>query len=210
MARAGHLLLACGLAILATTPLSALEARMVELRAGGPLVHAVLELRDVFGRKDRDLVDAGGTLYVQIDAELWEDRPTWDRIVSPPSTTVFRILRDRARKHIALADPDGGVMSYVEFPDRLPLRLEVAPADRIQDESRYYLFAVATVGGSPRRGGTREVGDAVFGDEREASGLAAVGRFLFRTAQQISDYLQTASVDFTSRRMTGKQIKGGK
>lgn len=190
----------------AAAPLAALDAKVIEVRAASDVVRAALELRGVFKQDHKQHVDSGGTLYVRVDAELWEDRPAWDRLVGPMRVAVFRVRRDRAVRRLHVLDAVGTVTQYADFPDPLSVSVDVAPADRLQDEAHYYLHALTTVSAVLERGSS-EVGDVVFGSDEDASGLAAVGKFLFKTAQQISAYLQNVTADVTSRKMTGKQIR---
>ena len=53
------------------------------------------------------------------------------------------------------------------------------------------------------------IGDAVFGSDRDASGVASVGKFIFREVLRLSDYIQSSTAETTSRRFTGKQISSG-
>lgn len=45
-----------------------------------------------------------------------------------------------------------------------------------------------------------EVGDAVFGRPSEANGLGSLGRLVFRTVLQVSDYLHSVSAEAKGRR----------
>jgi hypothetical protein len=196
------------LAVMAA-PLLALDAKVVDLRAGSTAVRAVLELKGVFKGAQKQLVDDGGTLYVRVQAELWEDRPAWDRLVGPMRVAVFRIRRDRVARRVTIADANGTVTPYADFPEPLGLDVEVAPVDRLQDDTHYYLHALTTVGATLDKA-SGDVGEVVFGRDEDASGLAVVGKLIFKTAQQISDYLQNITADVTSRKMTGRQIKAAK
>ena len=51
-----------------------------------------------------------------------------------------------------------------------------------------------------------DVGDAVFGRPSETNSLGSLGRAVFRTVLQISDYLQSVSADAKSKRMPGTTI----
>jgi hypothetical protein len=202
----GRLLFTSAFIAVASAPLLALDAKVGEIRVAATVVRAALELKGVFRPAYRQVIEEGGTLFVRIESELWEDRPAWDRLASPARVTVFRVRRDRVARRVTVADPSGALVPYADFPDPLGVTIDVAPADRIQDDGRYYLHALTRVGNSLDLE-SREVGDAVFGSDEDASGLAAVGKFIFRKAQQISEYLQTVTADVTSRKLTGKQIR---
>jgi hypothetical protein len=193
---------------LASTPLAALDAKVAELRSISGFVRIVLELKSVFKSDSKQWVEPGGILYVRVQAELWEDRTAWDRLVAPAKLAVFRVRRDGPAKHISVGNPSGGSTPYADFPDALPLEVDVAPLDRISDDAHYYLHASTTVGTAAERE-SEDMGDVVFGRDKDASGLAAVGKLLFRTAQGINDYLQSTTADVTSRKVTGRQIRAG-
>ena len=69
---------------------------MAEIRTVGPSVRASIEMRQVFSEKFRQIVQSGGALHVRVQAELWEDRPLWDRLVRPALVTVFPNAREPA------------------------------------------------------------------------------------------------------------------
>ena len=189
-------------------PASALEARVSEVRAVGPKVRAALDLRDVFPEKFRQILQSGGSLHMRVQAELWEDRPVWDRLVRPAIVTVFRIVRDPATAKIAISDAFGQVLSVAEYPDVVPLRVDVAPADAVSDGSRYYLRLIATVGTIAERD-IEDTGEAVFGRDEGTVSLVKVGKFLFHTVLQVSDYLQSISSEVRSRVFQGRELRPG-
>jgi hypothetical protein len=201
-----RLLLISAFLAAASAPLLALEAKVGEIRVSATVVRAALELKGVFKPNYREVIDEGGTLYVRVEAELWEDRAAWDRLVSPARVSVFRVRRDRPARRVTVIDGAGLLTPYADYPDPLGVTLEVAPAERIADDGHYYVHALATVGNSLALE-SRDVGDVVFGRDEDASGLAAVGKFIFRKAQQISEYLQSVTADVTSRKVTGRQIR---
>ena len=51
-----------------------------------------------------------------------------------------------------------------------------------------------------------EVGDAVFGRPSETNGLGSLGRLVFRTVLQVSDYLQSVTAEAKSRRLSGRDV----
>ena len=83
--------------------------------------------------------------------------------------------------------------------------VDLGDAGRITPAQRYYVHVIATLGTLAERE-VDEVGDAVFGRPSEANGLGSLGRLMFRTVLQISDYLQSVSAEARSRRTAGAEI----
>ena len=94
----------------ATTAFAEMGAYLNEVRAIGPTVRASIDLRDVFSEKYRAILKGGGILHVRIQAEVWEDRPLWDKLVRPALISVFRIIRD-PNNQISVSDAVGVVIS---------------------------------------------------------------------------------------------------
>ncbi len=196
-----------GLAVLLSSSarLLALEIRVAEVSLAGGSVRAVIELRDVFSTSLKKMIETGGSLYIRIEAELWEDRATWDRLVAQGVMMTFRVSSGDKPQVLSVRGPAGGMTSFPGYPSELPLKIDLAPGSRIEDARKYYMHAIARLG----LGGESEIegiGDAVFGNDRDASGVAAVGKFLFREVLRLSDYIQSTTAETTSRRFTGKQI----
>ncbi len=194
--------------IAGAAPASALDARVSEVRTVGPKVRAALDLRDVFPENFRQILQSGGPLYMRVQAELWEDRPVWDRLVRPAIVTVFRIVRDPATAKIAISDAFGQVLSVAAYPDVVPLRVDVAPADAVSDGSRYYLRMIATVGTIAERD-IEDTGEAVFGRDEGTVSLVKVGKFLFNAVLQVSDYLHSVSTEVRTRLFQGRELRPG-
>jgi len=204
---------ACVLVVLMVTlaaaaPAHALEAKVSEVRTVGPKVRAALDLRDMFPEKFRQILQSGGALHMRVQAELWEDRPVWDRLVRPAIVTVFRIVRDPTTAQIAISDAFGPVLSVAAYPDTVPLRVDVAPADAVAEGSRYYLRMIATVGTIAERD-VEETSEAVFGRDEGTVSLGKVGKFLFHTVLQVSDYLQSISSEVRTRVFQGRELRPG-
>ena len=173
--------------LLAAAPAAALDVQVKDVRAEASTVHASIELRDLIPDRFKKLLDEKGSLYLRVQAELWESRPVWDRLVYPATVTAIRMTP--ATKP---ANP-------------MPLEIELGARDRIVAGGRYYLHVIATLGTLADRDAD-EAGDAVFGRESEANALGSLGRLVVRTALQISDYLQSVSAETRSRRMDGKNL----
>jgi hypothetical protein len=174
-------------ALFAARPAAALEVRVKELATASATVRASLEVLDIVPDRFKRLLDSNGALHLRIQAELWEARPVWDRLVYPAIVRVVRLTPTASP-----ADP-------------MPLQVELGKSDRIAASGRYYLHVIATLGTLADRD-VDDVGDAVFGRESEANSLGSLGRLVFRTALQINDYLQSVSTDMKSRRMSGSDL----
>jgi hypothetical protein len=186
---------------------AALEARVAEIRIVGPTVRASVELRQSLPDKLKQVVQAGGSLHVRLQTEMWEDRAIWDKIVRPASITVYRIARDPVTSQIAVSSPYGRT-AYPDLPERLQLRVDVAPADAVSDDGHYYLRMIVTVGTIAERE-IQNAGDAVFGQDENTVSLGTVGKFIFNTVLQATDYLQSVSAEARSRRFEGRELRPG-
>src|SRR5258708_24174082 len=147
------------------------------MAVGGPL-------RDRF----RKVIDDGGVLHLRVQAELWESRPVWDRLVYPAIVRVLRFRR-AASDGLSITDSAGAATSYSDTPRLLPIAVDLGDAKRVMPAERYYGHVIATLGTLAEREAD-EVGDAVFGRPSEANGLGSLGRLMFRTVLQVSGYLQ--------------------
>ena len=199
-------ILTIGLWLMTSVHAAAMEARILEVRLTGPTIRASIELRDVIGEKFRELLQSGEALHVRVEAELWEDRPLWDKLVRPAILNAFKIIRD-PNSQISIADSLGIVASLPDSASPVPLRVEVAPADALRD-GKYYLRLVATVGTvEPKE--AEEATDAVFGRDNSTISVAGVGRLIFSTVVQVADYLQSVSAEVRSRVFEAKDLKAG-
>jgi hypothetical protein len=201
-----RLLATAGLLIaLAARPAAApLGVEVKTVHAPASIVVATLELRDVLPERFRATLDQGGALHLRVEAELWEARPVWDRLVYPAIVRMFRFTRTSG-KNLAIVDQDGQVSTTATVPAVMPIEIPLGEIARIDASERYYLRAVATLGTLAERDAD-DVGDAVFGRPSESNGLGALGRLMFRTVLQISDYLQSVSADTKSRKLQGATI----
>jgi hypothetical protein len=191
------------LVTLADVRVATLQGSATDLRVVGPTLRATLELNEAFEPRYRRVLNEGGTLHVRIEAELWERRAGWDRAADRPVVSSFRILRERTGE-IGVSDAFGGYATHPAPPDPLVLHVDLAAADRIEARRRYYLHATVTIGLIGDRD-IDETGEAVFG-RGEAGGLSAVGRLLFRTVMQLTDYVQSTNTRIRSRVYTGREL----
>jgi hypothetical protein len=190
--------------LLAARPAAALDVQIKDLRGPASAVTATIELLDLVPDRFKKTLDEGGVLHMRVQAELWESRPVWDRLVYP---AIVRVLRFRRAPSdgLSVTDPNGTATTYAAAPRSLPVVVDLGDAGRITPAQRYYVHVIATLGTLAERE-VDEVGDAVFGRPSEANGLGSLGRLMFRTVLQISDYLQSVSAEAKSRRTAGAEI----
>lgn len=165
----------------------ALEIKVKEVGTRASVLSASIELDDLIPDRFKKLLDESGTLHLRVQAELWESRPVWDRLVYPATVRGVEVT--------AASRP----------PNPLALIVELGKSDRILASGRYYLHVIATLGTLAERDAD-DVGDAVFGKESESNTLGSLGRRIFRTALQINDYLQSVSAETRSRKLSGKDL----
>ena len=192
--------------VLASAPAIAapLEVQIKDLRGPASAVMTTIELRDPIPDRFTKTLDAGGVLHLRLQAELWESRPVWDRLVYPAIVRVLRFRRGPSHA-LSVTDADGAASVYAAAPKSLPMILDLGDAKRVTAAERYYVHVVATLGTLAERE-VDEVGDAVFGRPSEANGLGSLGRLMFRTVLQVSDYLQSVSAETKGHRTPGADI----
>jgi len=189
------------------TPAAAadLGVQITEVRAVGPSLRAFIDLRDVFTEKFRSILQDGGRLHLRVQAEIWEDRPLWDKLVRPAIVSVFRIIRDPAHA-LTVSDAVGVVTSVPMSATGMALRVEIAPTDSIDDNRKYYLRLVATIGTIEEKE-IEDTGEAVFGRGESAVSVARVGKVLLNTVLQVNDYLQSVSAEVQGPVARGRDLK---
>jgi hypothetical protein len=188
----------------AAAPVSALEIEVKAVRTPAGAVSAVVELRDIIPDRFKKTIDEGGVLHLRVQAELWEARPVWDRLVFPAIVRVFRFTRG-AGSNLSIVDPGGVVTTTQDAPRAMPIDVALGDPSRVNASARYYVHVIATLGTLAERQ-VDDVGDAVFGKPSDANSLGALGRLMFRTVLQISDYLQSVSAEARSRKIAGSDI----
>lgn len=188
--------------------LLALDARVAELRVAGPRLAAAIEIRDLLRDSFLTLVQQGRAVFVQLEANLWEDRRVFDRLViaAPPGT--WRLDRDDTGLGVLIQDHHGGSVRHPDARQPFRLRIDLGAASRVADGATYYLHATLTAATVDERDIDR-AGEAVFGDDRSARGLAGLGRFVFRTLLRMGKYFESATTEVTSRRVSGRDIRLG-
>ncbi len=198
------------LAVVVSLParMAALEARVTTLRIAGPRVSAAVEVGDLLRDKFLKLVRDGRAVFVQLEAALWEDRRIFDRVVMATPPATWRLDRDAAGAGVVLQDQHGGVVRHADIRQPLSLRIDLGPAARVLDDATYYVNASVTAATVDERDIDR-AGQAIFGDEQAGAGVASLGRFVFRTLLRMGQYLESATTEVTSRRVSGREIRRG-
>jgi hypothetical protein len=191
-------------ALLTAAPAAALDVQVKEVRAASAVITATLELRDVLPDRFRKTIDGGGVLHLRVQTELWESRPVWDRLVFPAIVRVFRFTRGTGNG-VSITDPAGAVTTSQTPPRIVPVAIDLGDARRLTPAEQYYVHVIATLGTLAERE-VDDVGDAVFGRPSETNGLGSLGRLVFRTVLQVSDYLQSVSAETKSRKQPGSDI----
>ena len=201
MARVFLVLIACVFLVVTSVWAGPLDVRVKNVRTPSSAVTATVELRDVIPDRFRKLVEDGAVLHLRVQTELWESRPVWDRLVYPAIVSVFRLGRAPAARTISITDTSG----TAPMPDPLPVIVNLGDSNRVTASERYYVHVVATLGMLADQE-VDAVGDAVFGRAAETNGLGSLGRLVFRTVLQVSDYLQSVTAEVKSRRLTGQDV----
>jgi len=184
---------------------SALEVVLKGVHTPSSVVTTAIELRDPLPERFRKLIDEGGALHLRLQAELWESRPVWDRLVYPAIVRVFRLARAVSGRDISITDSTGTVSTYPSMPNPFSLAIEFGQRGRIVASARYYVRVMATAGTLAERDAD-DVGDVVFGRDSESTGLGSLGRVILRTAIKVSDYLQSVSAEATGRKVSGSDV----
>ncbi|MBI4266392.1 MAG: hypothetical protein HY657_18625 [Acidobacteria bacterium] len=209
MTRRGLLraILVGGAVLLSAPPASALELRVAQFRASASRVAVTMELRDLLRDKFLELIREGRSIFLQVQAELWEDRRIADRLTLTTPVLTYRVVGN-VEAGVVITDQYGNGATHTDVRLPVPVRVDLGPASSILDDRSYYLRAqvtAATVADSD----IDQMGAAIFGDGRDEAGLASLGRFVFRTLLRIGKYLESANAELTTGRYTGQQIKAG-
>jgi len=189
-------------------PLLAFEARVTSLRVTGTRLWAAIELRDLLRDNFLSLVREGRAVFVQLQADLWEDRRVLDRVVVTAPAMTYRIDGEANGTAVLVIDQYGNGQRHGDLRQPLSLRIELGAAAPLAPEETYYLHAVITAATVDERD-IDQAGEAIFGEERSARGLTALGRFVFRTLLRMGKYLESADAEVTSRRVSGREIAAG-
>lgn len=192
-------------ALVFAAPAAALEVKVKDVRAPASAVGVEIEIHGLLPDRFKRLIDDGGVLHLRVQAELWQSRPVWDRLVYAPIVRVLRLTRALPGHELVITDPAGRAAAYAAIPDPMPLTVELGNPDRLNAPGRYYVRVVATLGTLAERE-IDDLGDAVFGRASETNGLGSLGRMVFRKMIEVSDYLQSVSAETRSRTMSGRDV----
>jgi hypothetical protein len=184
----------------------ALEARVTDLRVTGARLWAAIEVRDLLRDRFLALVQSGKAVFVQLEADLWEDRRVFDRMVLATPAATYRSGPDTETGGIILFDQYGGTSRQRDVRQPISLRVELGSADRLEDDRTYYLHTLVTAASVDERD-IDQAGAAIFGAEESTRGIASLGRFVFRTLLRMGNYLESAQAEVTSRRIPGRDIR---
>lgn len=193
------------LAFAAARPARGMDARVCDVHAGSDTVVAAVEVRSVVPDSLKQALDSGVALHLRLQAELWESRPVWDRLVFPALVRVFRIARGGTPARLVIVDSSGAEQPLPTPPAPFATTLTLGHTDRVTASGRYYVHLSATVGTIADRE-IDTVNDAVFGHESDSGSAAAFGRFVLRSMLQLSDYLQSVTVEARGRKISGAEI----
>jgi hypothetical protein len=195
-------------AALASVPAetSALEARVIALRTSGTRLWTSIELRELLRDKFLALIRDGRAVFLELQADLWEDRRIFDRVVFTIPPTTYRVDPAVIGPGIVVTDQQGTSTGQPDAAAPLVLRVDMGPADRVDDERSYYVHALVTAASVEERD-IEQAGQAIFGNDEAARGLAAIGLFVFRSLLRVGRYIERSSAETTSRQVTGREIR---
>lgn len=183
----------------------ALTVDVKDVRAPASTVHATIQLRDVIPDRFKKIIDRGGPLHLRLQAELWESRPVWDRLVFPTIVRMFRMAHRSPSRDLTIDDAGGGSTVVSAMPNPWEVLVDLGARDRIAASERYYVHVIATIGTLAEQDAD-QVDDAVFGKPGDDNALGSLGRMLFRTAMRVGDYLQSVSSETKTKKIDGAAI----
>ena len=183
----------------------ALELRVGDVRGSDSRVAATFELRDLLRDQFLDILRDGRSIFLQLQAELWEDRRMADRLTLTTPALTYRMFGNVAQG-IIIVSQYGERVTHTDVRAPLSVQVDLGPATAVMDTSSYYLRAQVTAATVADQD-IRQFSTAIFGDEQSAAGLAGLGRFVFQNLLKIGKYLDSVSARATSGRFTGAQIK---
>lgn len=206
-ARFGVLVLAAAVLSASEAWAAGMQAKVAGFKRAGAALRVALEIQDVFTERMRRVVDQGGTLYVRVEAELWEQRSVWDRLVQASAVSVARLTAEAVSRSVVLVDAFGQASTYPDHPRVMIVWADLVPASRVADDKTYFVQATLTVG-TLAEGEINSMSAALFGNDREASGLGSLGKMVFQKVLRLADYLDSITCDTRSGRIPGRQIAG--
>src|SRR6266508_4412131 len=90
------------LLLIAPAGAAALDVQITDIQASAAVVRTTIELRDIVPDRFKKIVDDGRVLHLRVQAELWESRPVWDRLVYPAIVRVFRLGRGTSGRDVSI------------------------------------------------------------------------------------------------------------
>ena len=136
------------LALVYVTALAAapLDVQVKDVRTPASAVRTTIEIRDLVPERFKRMMDDGRILHLRVQAELWESRPIWDRLVYPAIVRVFRLGNSPSGREVAITDPDGASTTYRVVPSSIPVVVDLGDRNRLTSTEKYYVHVVATLG----------------------------------------------------------------
>jgi hypothetical protein len=183
----------------------AFDVEIKEVHAQASTVRSTIQLRGVVPDRFKRVIERGGQLHLRLQAELWENRPVWDRLVYPAIIRIVRMGHTLSEALITIDDSAAASRTLAAIPDPMEVTIDLGARDRLVAAQIYYVHVIATIGTLAERE-VDQVGDAVFGKESDANGLGSFSRMVFQTALKIGDYLQSVTSAATSRKVRGSDI----
>ncbi len=184
--------------------LLAFDTTVPVLRLDGGALHASVALSDAFSDALRKTLEQGASIYLRVEAQLWEDRAVFDSRIGAPAVAAFRIVRNPANGEVAVIDAAGHLATYDGYPNPVVVDVVVGSEGIVQPGGRYYLDVTSTLGALSARD-LEETGRAIFGDEG-GFGLGHLGRLLLSTVLEVSDYMQGATARARSRTYSAREL----
>ena len=154
-----------------------------------------------------EIVKQGQSIFLQLQAALWEQRRLADRLALTTPALTYRIAGDGG-SGMVITSQFGDRATHADVRVPVPLRVDLGPASVLADERAYHLRAQLTLATIADRD-IDQFGTAIFGDPQSAAGLAGLGRFVFGTLLRIGKYLESESAETTSGRYSGLRIRSG-
>jgi hypothetical protein len=188
-------------------PADALEVRVSRVGVTASRVVATVELRDLLRDRFLQVVQQGRALFLQVQADLWEDRRLGDRLALTTPALAYRIDRAGAGG-IVVTDQSGTRADHPEVIAPVQVTVDLGPAGVLADERSYYVQVTVTAATVEERD-LQQASAAFLGDPQSAEGLAGLGRFVFQTLLRIGQYLDASSATARSRAVTGVAIRAG-
>src|SRR5207249_8423013 len=112
-------------ACLAAPAAAALDVYVKDVQTPASAVRTTIEIRDLIPERFKKMMDEGRVLHLRVQAELWESRPIWDRLVYPAIVRVFRVGRSPTGRDVAITDPDGAATTYASIPSAMPIVVDL-------------------------------------------------------------------------------------